>query len=264
MSILQKYKKVNSFGKVYKEVFMNTDISIKAKALYAYLYAYAGKNRVAYPNKERICNELGISENTLNKYLKQLIAANYITKKTRLFHSSKYVINELTGNYGVIEKEVMANSELNINAKAMYAYISSFSGNYGSCVLDRQKIIYHLNISSATFTTYIKDLAPYIDVERMRNTDGTLSNNNYTIKSRIKRGEPVTKKTVTKICGTYNSRYNNSKFSNLHFITLLNNLKNSLKKRKYNKYRQIFQPNSTIITTDDGYMIYVPLKSAFS
>ena len=59
------------FGILPREI-MRSSLSTTAKAIYAYLASFAGNTRKAFPSVRLICNELGMSENTFYKYLKEL------------------------------------------------------------------------------------------------------------------------------------------------------------------------------------------------
>lgn len=69
---------INSFGSVHANVFRNPKLSLGAKSLYAYLCSFADVNlrtgmelKVKLSPRE-IQRDLGISSNTLSKYLSEL------------------------------------------------------------------------------------------------------------------------------------------------------------------------------------------------
>ena len=49
------------YGNVYKTITKDSNLSIEAKGIYAYLSSYGGKD-VAFPSISLICHELNISE----------------------------------------------------------------------------------------------------------------------------------------------------------------------------------------------------------
>lgn len=53
-------------------------ISIKAKAVYAYLCSYAGNKDYAYPTIELICKDLKINRDSCFKYIKELKECGYV------------------------------------------------------------------------------------------------------------------------------------------------------------------------------------------
>lgn len=65
---------------MYKEVMMNPNISIEAKAIYAYLSSIAGMSGACYPSIETIEKDLNISKNRLSKHMGQLIASGIVEK----------------------------------------------------------------------------------------------------------------------------------------------------------------------------------------
>ncbi len=66
------------FGIIPKRVMKDTDLSIQAKGIYAYLCSYAGNKETAFPGVDLITYELGISRNTFYKYLKELKKVGYV------------------------------------------------------------------------------------------------------------------------------------------------------------------------------------------
>lgn len=206
---------------------MDNTISLKAKGIYAYLCSYAGSNMVAYPSTKRITSEMDISVNSLHKYINELINAGYIIKQAKAFRRTLYTIVAQDGcSYGVIEKALMTDDNININSKALYAYISAFAGIYGHCKLSTSIILHHLNISSTTFQIAVKHLNHYISINKNRQK-GKFADTQYVILSRSDTQiQPQPKICDTqdyenqenekqdlpqpKICDTYNNSYINN------------------------------------------------------
>lgn len=82
MSILKKNmsKKKYRFGVVSYDIISDPETSARCKALYALLACYADKERVCFPTKSRLADELGVSITTLKRYLRELYAKNYIKR----------------------------------------------------------------------------------------------------------------------------------------------------------------------------------------
>lgn len=72
------------YGLAPSVVFRDPDLSMGAKALYGYLSTFVNASQMkagvykAWPSRRRILNELGISVNTLSKYLAELKAAQLL------------------------------------------------------------------------------------------------------------------------------------------------------------------------------------------
>ena len=64
--------KAASYGIVDFKTITNKSLSIQARAIYCYLSCYANKNHTAFPCRERILKELGISKNGYYKHYHQL------------------------------------------------------------------------------------------------------------------------------------------------------------------------------------------------
>lgn len=77
--ILQGFN-INSsgYGIVPKLVMQDKNIGISAKAVYAYFCSFTGSGNSCFPSRKKICEDLGISNDTLSKQLRQLSDAGYI------------------------------------------------------------------------------------------------------------------------------------------------------------------------------------------
>ena len=64
--------KAASYGIVDFKTITNKSLSIQARAIYCYLSCYANKNHTAFPCRERILKELGLSKNGYYKHYHQL------------------------------------------------------------------------------------------------------------------------------------------------------------------------------------------------
>lgn len=87
-----------------------------------------------------------------------------------------------SAGFGIIQKSVMQNRELHGMAKCLYAYFCSFAGAGATCFPTRSKICYDLNISTDTFSKYLKNLVScgYVEVEQIKE-NGKYSHNIYTL-----------------------------------------------------------------------------------
>lgn len=66
------------FGIIPKHIMKNTDVSLQAKGIYAYLCSYAGNKDTAFPSVKLITYELGVSKDTFYKYLSELQLKGYV------------------------------------------------------------------------------------------------------------------------------------------------------------------------------------------
>lgn len=72
--------------------------------------------------------------------------------------------------FGIIPKLVMQDRRLNIQAKAIYAYLCSYAGNGETAFPSRDKILFDLCINKDTYQKYLKQLKDYgyIKVQKVR------------------------------------------------------------------------------------------------
>lgn len=68
------------YGLVYQSVMRDGNLSVKTKAVYAYLSCYAGSKNECYPSRRLILNDLNICGETLDICVKELISRGYIEK----------------------------------------------------------------------------------------------------------------------------------------------------------------------------------------
>ena len=127
--------------------------------------------------------------------------------------------------YGTVPKIVMQDRNLNITAKALYAYFCSYTGAGNTCFPTRKKICYDLGISTDTFTKYLKELTDreYLIIEQKRNdSTGRFLHNVYTLPDTIL---PGTENAVSEITGHGKmDTINNIPFKNNNDIKKSNNI----------------------------------------
>lgn len=114
------------YGKIPKLVMKDEQLTIEAKAIYAYFASYAGGGETAFPSIELICHDLGISENRLFKHRKLLVERGYLSiereqqekgwsKNIYTLHQSIHLQNVGIRNEG-IENEGIENEGTNNNS----------------------------------------------------------------------------------------------------------------------------------------------------
>ena len=95
-----KLQKVESkgYGVIYKLPMLDKELDVVAKAFYAYICSYAGAGDTAFPGMDKICNDLGVSRQRLERHRKVLIEKGYITikqvKDNGRFSHNEYTINK--------------------------------------------------------------------------------------------------------------------------------------------------------------------------
>ena len=71
-------KKKYRYGIVSRDIILNPDVTLQAKALYAVLSCYANKQRSCFPSISTLSNDLNVSERTIKRLIKELKAKNFI------------------------------------------------------------------------------------------------------------------------------------------------------------------------------------------
>lgn len=201
---------VKGFGLVYKGVIQSKDLNLKAKAIYAYLCAFAGNSNRCYPSVKKMINDLNIDYQTFLKYRKELESKGLIKierEKNKFNANNIYVIEIDTENiklnlsdeddyelnirkhkdikkygFGIISRAIMMDSSISINAKAEYAYLCSLAGTTNNAFPSLKRILSTLKISINTYYKAFNELLDkgYIKVVQRRNK-GKFSVNDYYI-----------------------------------------------------------------------------------
>lgn len=84
---------------VIPKLVMQSNISIEAKSIYAYMCSFAGGGQSAFPSVEKILIDLKISKNRFYKYRNELEEMNFIkvqkTRKDNRRGKNIYIINQI-------------------------------------------------------------------------------------------------------------------------------------------------------------------------
>lgn len=86
------------YGIIPKLVMIDADLTIEAKAIYAYLASYAGNGESAFPSVKKMCYDLQINEKRFSRHKKALLDKGYIEvtqeRKGGSFASNVYTIKQ--------------------------------------------------------------------------------------------------------------------------------------------------------------------------
>jgi DnaD/phage-associated family protein len=140
------------YGIIPKLVMRDESLSIEAKAIYAYLRSYSGAGNTAFPSRELICHELGISINWFNKYKNELVKNGFVEiKQQRLengFGKNIYTLPDIvciqnvdTRNVytQIVDKQnVCTQNEYNINNNLINNNITNNNLNSNSVVVNKE------------------------------------------------------------------------------------------------------------------------------
>ena len=76
-----------------------------------------------------------------------------------------FIYNSMRGRkkagYGNVYKDIMSNPNLSLQSKAVYGYLSSFTGDQEYCFPSYDTMQKHLKISRASLSKYIKELIAF-------------------------------------------------------------------------------------------------------
>lgn len=121
------------YGTIPKLVMQDRDISIGAKAVYAYFNSFAGGGDQCFPSRSLICADLGISIPTLSKYLQELKDSGYIyyeqvKENGRFSHNIYTLLSEKLPCTKIFDTKNSVYKKLNTNNNS-YNNNKSFNNN---------------------------------------------------------------------------------------------------------------------------------------
>lgn len=108
------------YGTIPKLVMQDRNISIGAKAVYAYFNSFAGGGDSCFPSRKLISLDLGISAPTLSKYLNELRDNGYITfeqvkENGRFSHNVYMLLSEKSPCTKILDTKIFDDRNLNTN-----------------------------------------------------------------------------------------------------------------------------------------------------
>ncbi len=197
------------YGLVPKAVMLDTELSLYAKAIYAYFCSLAGNGTTVFPSRDTILDTLQMSKDGYYKHIRQLQEQGYIrVERTNTFPSR--AIYTLVANpkkldeqnivdsnhpyanrlstqgikkygFGFIPRLVMGDPRLTPQAKAIYAYFCSWAG--AGCVVfpSQKQFLQHLGITRKTYYKHLRLLLDcnYLQTEQRRDKKGVFAVTNY-------------------------------------------------------------------------------------
>jgi len=80
------HKTSNRFGIVSRKVITDINLSVQSKALYSLLACYSNKDRTCFPSISRLADDLGSSQSSIHRWIKELKHYQYIKRVGRKIH----------------------------------------------------------------------------------------------------------------------------------------------------------------------------------
>lgn len=201
------------YGSIPKYAMLDPTLHITSKAIYAYFCACAGSGTTTFPGRDTVLFHLSINKTTYYKYYEKLKEDGYISVRKaapRPGQGSRFTHNIHTiesnpkrfsedprfkkpgvretiafegiksAGYGMIPRMVMEDPRISAKAKALYAYLASYTGGGKSAFPEVKKTLYFLQISHSTYKTLLKELVNvnYVVVIQRR-VSGRMGVNDY-------------------------------------------------------------------------------------
>lgn len=158
----------DGYGFVPKAVMQDENISIAAKAVYSYFCSFTGAGDCCFPTRKRICCDMGISNDSLGKYIKQLTDNGYLIveqiKENGRFSHNIYTLPDTKLPCPKISDTEKTGYE-NLDTKNNNNKINNINKNNSIIKKERKKDGYN-EILSAVADEDLKDL--YYEFIKMR------------------------------------------------------------------------------------------------
>ena len=97
--------KAHGYGTVPKLAMIDKRLTIKAKALMAFLLSLTGAGKRAFPRRDALCMKLGIAKNTYTGMMNELIKYGYIKVTQRRTRKGNFSINDYYFEINPVEIE---------------------------------------------------------------------------------------------------------------------------------------------------------------
>jgi hypothetical protein len=101
------------YGIIPKLPMQDTNLTIEAKAIYAYIRSYAGAGTTAFPSRSKILHDLQIGENRYYKHFEILKKHGYITveqhtdNRGRFRHNIYTLVENIPENQGIQDMDIV-------------------------------------------------------------------------------------------------------------------------------------------------------------
>lgn len=192
------------YGIIPKYAMIDPDLSITAKAIYAYFCSLSGNGTTSFPAKETIQGHLKLGNEAYYKHREQLVRQGYLqiekqTVKNQQFSQNLYTLvsnpkkfdekppdhtwkssvygiisagGVKAAGFGQIPRAVMYDERLDAKAKAVYAYFASYAGAGRTAFPSAPKILKDLGVSQGTYLKAMRALQELGLIE-VRQRNGT-------------------------------------------------------------------------------------------
>lgn len=95
------------YGMLPRALMEDKRLSLRAKALMAYILSYAGAGKVAFPKVTKMCQDLGISKNNYQKLMREIQALGYLVIKQRNNTGKRgFGVNDYYIQYNPVEHDI--------------------------------------------------------------------------------------------------------------------------------------------------------------
>lgn len=141
----------NGYGILAKKVMLDTNLTIEAKAIYAYIVSYAGAGAVAFPGVEKMLYHLGISKERYYNHRKYLLQQGYLRIESHMNPNGRF-----KNNHYIIVSEPCPSFPYTVEPTTEYKDVNINSSNINS--LNNNSIYTTLPACDSFISFYIEEL----------------------------------------------------------------------------------------------------------
>ena len=155
--------KAINYGVVDFKTITDKRLSIHARGIYCYLACYANKSHTAFPSRERILSELGLSKNGYYKHYHQLEDNGIMLIERSQCKNNKYHLffRKLIEKYkfGFAYKKIMTDPNISLAAKTVFVYITSYCPKGKIWYFKKSDTTEELGVSAYVLNRALKELS---------------------------------------------------------------------------------------------------------
>lgn len=155
--------KATTYGVVDFKTITDKRLTIQARGIYCYLACYANKSHTAFPSRERILSELGLSKNGYYKHYHQLEDNGIMIIERSQCKNNKYHLffRKLIekSKFGFAYKKIMTDPTISLAAKVIFAYITAYCPKGRIWYFKKSQIAEELGISAYVLNKAFKELS---------------------------------------------------------------------------------------------------------
>ena len=161
--------KATAYGIADFNVLTDPALSIQARGVYCYFCCYADKTQTAYPSRQRILEELGLSKNGYYRHYKQLENTGIVRVERSKCQVNRYHIKTgrsiARSRYGFVYKTVMIDPAITLTAKVLFVYLTAYCPTGKTWKFKKSQVVKEVGLSLYKLNRSMRELLEHKLIE---------------------------------------------------------------------------------------------------